>query len=571
MNSRMAALVLSALAATAASPMTAQPTRDLCSRDYVADDTLIADILHPTYFVRVHELPGEGGARRSVFEAHSSPGAAGRTRPVAEVDRNSTLQITFARGWMVHQPEFEAQLKIDGVLNGTPIQVPGYSVVGKQADSSVVSVRGARVMKALVCPTHSTLDGVMRSLQEVDAAIVRARQEAAQGQQATRRSLAQIQELEWTRVETANSLIRAATKADSAVLEARLTDVDAELERQHRAAGYLKVVNRYSQTAIPSLRTALANYQATLNTLTKPENAPLVHFVAQRTNRDGAQLIATANRLRSSGLDTLATPQEPLSTAALQRRHDTIEEVQAGVKEISEALKDYAAYLTRTGYEMDPAMLRGLKDTEVLLSALDVKPGDRLTLSFTNALGVDGQNRRLDVPIRVARFGWVREVNDSFLFLRRRGANYKRTPNRVTELVSTIKPGEEREVDIPVGVNYQLTPGAALTWSYNDRSHNTVWRWLRPGVGLQVALPRFETRTYTVSFPTGTAAPSIKEETRGNAFDIALGGLVTLFDNSVGISAGRDMMVRERPYYFAFSVSFVSLAKRAAQLLPSGQ
>jgi hypothetical protein len=220
---------------------------------------------------------------------------------------------------------------------------------------------------------------------------------------------------------------------------------------------------------------------------------------------------------------------------------------------------------------MDPAMLGGLKDTEVLLSSIDVKPGDRLTLSFTNALAQDGQNRRLDLPVRVSRFGWVREVNDSFLFLRRRGANYKRTPDRVTEVLGSIKSGEEVEIDIPVGVNYQLTPGASLTWSYNDRSYRRLWRWLRPSVGLQVALPRFETRTYTVSFPTGTATPSIKEETRGNAFDIALGGLVTLFDNSVGVSVGRDMMVREKPHYFAFSVSFVSLAKRAAQLLPSGQ
>lgn len=535
------------------------------------------DYLHPQYFVHVVEITGESNQRWPVYVARASAQGKDSVGPAfIEVDRNSVIRISFAREELLDVPNFRASLQIAASSAGQPLEVPGYAVVGKESPQNRVDIDGGGNLVRWTCAIERDLaeGGAFASAVEAHVrAIQHYRSELQRVRSLRQRADADLLQ----RRVTLNSL-RQQPLLDSAGIAQREDEIRSA-ERQvdslsaHIATLQDPVVPVFQPTA--TQRLAWLRLNSRLTQLSSSAESTTRDGLARVTSFSAPAISQIAGSIANVRLDTLAVvladPQRVTESTLTGILRDA-GIVTAQLAQLQSLTREYHLRREALPQANDPLMLERLMDTEINLASHDLSSGDRITLTFTNALEPNsGHNREMELLLRVRRFGWVSDVNDSFLFLRRQHANYDRTPSVVTKAAQSIPEGGELEVEVPAGVNYTLTPGASLTWTYFSRNRNSFWSWLRLGLGMQVSFPKFETVTYTISRAVGAPVEqvTITQESRSNSFDIAVGPLVTLFDNAVGFSTGRNLMAHDAPYYIGFSVSFVSLAKRAAQLLPS--
>jgi hypothetical protein len=536
------------------------------------------DILHPRYFVNVTEHTGERRIARPLLRALA--GSPGDTilSAVSTVDRNSIISISFPRNSLRYTPEFGANLAITAALNGQPIEVPGYSMVGEQAGEGAVTITPTGPVYRSMCALDVrivSLRQASRLLRDsLSAALADQRQRVA-GWRQLPDSISNLD----ARIAELTQQLTTVTQNERLELEQRKRVAESDRQAALDARAKMDTAFAYRAVALrESYRLALDGVRGELNGLLSGLPARGLEVLEHQESGAQQAILAMRDVLSSPTLTSIGTIPTVGADggAAASRELVNLESLVATLDRFDPEVDRYASSLQAMNSSATVPQLSDLMDTQVDLGAIEAKPGDRFSLSFVNQYPDSAQRRKFDLNLRVRRFGLVSDIDDSFIFLRRQRANYRRVPLAVTRDTATLAPGATRQIDVPVGVNYQLTPGAALTWSYLTRNRHSFWNWLRPGFGIQVSFPKFETATYTISRPpsgeSGSPNPvSITQETRSNNFDIATGGILTLFDNSIGISMGYDLMARDANSYVGFTVSFVSLAKKAAQLIPAGQ
>ncbi len=543
-------------------------TERVCGPESLSVGT--TDQLHPANFVNVHEITVQGDRRRVHLAALGNVQGNPDFGPHSQVhvDRNSTLEITFARHWMMDQADFRGNIHVTGLLNGEPLPIPGYSEVGQQADTGVVNLESMRAILGSFCTLGSMEASLSRELARVDSQLEHTAEviTVEQRQQLNRvRSLRQeIADLEDLRVDT--------DSAELAELDRVLGRRRRELERASRDPEYLSYLRTFAPQALPGVRVALEHGQPTFESLSATRNRRALNVVARRLRRDPEVLAASAARLamQVDSLAKLATLSAASSPESVERAEQLVEMLQLDLYEITAASRAYMHYLAQADLTRDPALLDQLKDSRVLLARHEVKPGDRVILTVLNRVeGQESSHRELDLDIRVDRFGWNSDVTDSFVFLRRWGGEYDRIPASVLAVERSFAAGsteQDTTLRISQGVNFELVPGVAYTWSHHSRG---AWTWLYPSLGLNVSFPKFQTKTYRISRPAGADTEvSRTEETESNSFDLALGGSVSVFNGAIGLTVGRVMTVEDDPWYYGVNLSFLSLAKNAAKLFP---
>lgn len=545
--------------------------------------TTYHDQLHPTYFVNVVEI-SEGDTLRYVHSTSPVPRPAdgidgslaqpmpAHRRSYTEVDDNSIIDITFDRRRMLDAPNFQANLKITGTLNGRPIEVPAYSLVGKEAGESEVKIGVFLDVFTAICSLETRRGAITAQWTQVDDAI-RTAEDAYLARAAASKLADTLRQLRGDTAILSSELTRATTAADSVRISTELASRLNEITQLQSSEQYLSgIVADYSPTVIPGLLTTFDYFRTTLESLTRPENRATLELLARRTGRSASGLRLLAERVQAARLDTLTlVSRVALSRADLVRRQQAISEVREGLGEIFHAVGAYLALLREANLQNDPALFENLRDTQLSLRTIDAKPGDRLVLNFENALAAPGSNRALSLDVRVRRFGWVSDVSDSFIFLRRIGANYRRNPSRVAAAESEIAPGEERVIQVSEGYNFDLTPGVAYYWTHYSRDNA---RSLMPSLGINVAFAKFHTKIYTLRRPAATENdpnPEItrREESLSNTLDIGVGLYGGLYDGAIGVTVGRAITVERDPWYFGLNLSFLKLAKNAARLFPT--
>ncbi|MFA5911088.1 MAG: hypothetical protein WC815_20125 [Vicinamibacterales bacterium] len=187
-----------------------------------------------------------------------------------------------------------------------------------------------------------------------------------------------------------------------------------------------------------------------------------------------------------------------------------------------------------SGYGLDQTA----PGTFISLAALGVQPGDRLYLKITNIRN----QLDMDYITEVGEFGWNSRVADSFLLLRR------------------LKVSEQDEKDGVKDVNFRPAPGVSFGWVYTSRT-NAFWRAVAPGLGYGVSFTDWSDPAFdpaTGKFAKGTESSKI---------EIAAGPIVTLFDNTLQLSFGWNLNVRQDRRYVAIGFSFFKLSEKLTSLI----
>jgi len=208
-------------------------------------------------------------------------------------------------------------------------------------------------------------------------------------------------------------------------------------------------------------------------------------------------------------------------------------------------------------------IIGGLKDTELLLSTLDLKEGDGVVIIITNNCDLDGAPRTLTVKVTIGEFGLINKISDSIFFIRRNGVT----------LSSQDTNTDAKEQ--PRDVNYEPAPGTTYQWILQIRKNPKICgfftpmvdvvRFFSPGFGLNVSLPRFGSIISNyVKDNTTNNYQLVKEESKSN-LDVALGLVFSIFNNTVSITYGWNLTSgrgsdRE---YFGIGFSFIGLYNKA--------
>lgn len=561
-----ARLQLSALLCCILLPVTSLPAQIGSRCGVEAADSSVIDFSHPKYFTNVTEVTS-GGERIPVFVAMSKDVAAPR-RATRAVDRTSLLEVTFDRKWILEHA-VEGDIRINGRLNDKPIEIPGYSLVGQQERTGSVRLRSATDLFALLCNLGRGTTSMGESLAHVEQEIRDAENHALKQSDALEEVITSIRRHESS---LASVEQRLSLNAGDSTLAHHADSLRALVAEERRDEEYLtSVVGAYSGHVLPDLSSSLDRLKLALVHVSDPENRAFISIVGRRTGRNGSDITATATQLRTVWIDSLArlirSPDKG-STGYLTEAREAVETVRGSLRELDNVARDYFLAMSAQKVRGEPALLRDLKDTEVLLTRVGAEPRHRMVLSVSTGHDTTRLTRDLNLDMRVARLGWTYDVVDSFQFLRRLSASYERSPANVSRAEATLQPGRDTVIEVPVGVNYDLTPGASLIWTHYDRGR---LHWLQPSFGLNISFPKFQTKTYTLSRPAGEAGQPVsrKEETTGNSFDLAVGGLVAVFDGAVGVTVGRNLMVQDKPWYWGLNLSFLRLAKNAAKIFPS--
>jgi hypothetical protein len=560
-------VLLIALLAAAPVPASAQPIDPCRAADVSISDT---DRLHPFNYVNLVEVTRRGER----FPIHlSDPDSVEkyswfRPHSFVEVDRNSTLELSFSRRWIASQPDFQGKIHLTGTLNGEPLPIPGYSEVGERPDTGTVDLESTRAVITSFCTIHNSTETLQASITDVGMEIARTDSLATMQQ---RTQFIRVTNLERDVANLEDELANA-DSADAEELNEDLRKLRRELERERADKNYVEYLALFTSGSLVRVRTSLEQIAPVFETLTSKRNAAAVDLVARRVGRDPRMLTAAASRLTTQldsvrSLGVLSSSSDP---AARRRASELVIRLANDLKELTAVASEYLGYLQEADLNRDPALLEELKDSRILLRRHDAKRGDRIIITVLNRMADEDQaHRELDLDIRVDRFGWDSDVTDSFIFMRRLNADYESVPPSVTAVERSFAAGtaaRDTTIKSEVGVNFELIPGASYTWSHRSRRGFT---WLQPSFGVNVSFPKFQTKTYHITRPEGEdATVSRVEETTNNSFDLAIGGIVSVFDGTLGVTVGRAATVQRAPWYWGVSLSFLKLAKNAANVLP---
>ena len=393
--------------------------------------------------------------------------------------------------------------------------------------------------------TGPTVDSTGASAQpELDAALVQTGFESVSAVRAFRARIARLAATAGAAQDSAD------TAADS--LDALLT-LTAENDRQREDERRQQLASaERARASVDAVRRGLlvrrAGLGPVLRTVAADANRPLVAAYADvaAPPQNAGRLVVLA-AAAAAGLDALAASPGPATPDEYARTAETARGVLSALDALAVASDAFGDDGSR---RLRGRLLYDLVDTAVLLRQADARPGDVLTLTVENRARAGDVPRTLTVRLTVRDFGLVRDVADSFLFLRRPGAD-------PADIV-----GEGVEVSDPRDVDFEPAPGATLGWTYRPRPHQAPFLgFLTPGFGLNVSFPRFGKLELR---PGGDGDPGTLVE--DSTLDVAVGAVLSLFDGAIVATAGLPLTSRGADagdnWYWGLGFSFVNIADR---------
>jgi len=517
--------------------------------------------------------------------------------------------------------EFEAAISITGRIGERRIEIPGYSIVGEQARTAVARVRSGRDLRSAFTSIRSTYGRVqwdrrILNFQQGDldmppsaigedsrisplradvAAAVAAAEQARYDLQVllTRHSFSTENELgEFQGAQLADPASPSVTVElrnhglpDTQALDALITQVAhlvADANRGERQAAELqqaldslvtedqgadndrrREVEENRSSVLVARQNLLTQQMALirlLDVILAPENGGLAQAFADLSSppQNVGELLEAARAARVA-LAAL-TVTAPTTTEAYMETVATIRTIEAGIETLRDAIRRFDD--AQGPEHLRARLIHELVDAVILLRQVDARPGDVVTIVIENAARTGGVPRTLTLRLTVREFGLVQQITDSFLFLRREGAEASELAEPDTDVSAT---------DVPRDVDFEPTPGASLTWTYRPREDgnwlNGFMRFLQPGFGVNVSFPRFgtldvETEEIGTEADPDTATTVVED----NGLDLAVGALVSLFDGAVMVTLGTPLTSRAEGrgsnFYWGLGFSFVNVAER---------
>lgn len=514
-----ALLLVGALSATGAA---GEAPADDCRA--LRDGAVLSDVTHPKFYVKVYEK-SSGNKVHWIFEpakprkrgASETPGRESDS-PIEEVDAivdmDSRIYIEFRRDFIrCYADRFETDILVTASTKDGPVEVPGYAVVGEPFKKAPASVLTAEELVGLVI----ALDGFYKRF-------------TLEPCRAYPDPLARLSS------PLQRGILRHVLPARSAIASA----VVALLEQDR----FLTILSRrggQSKTIIEGgLRRAREEYLPALGQpITPPERGGDDHQVVPPSDSEQAALAATRGLLdvlrmssqllrglRESACNLTASPSKQLKKACEKYRDAVVAQREGASVRLPPSAEYHA--LDRAVKDMLVVdLLDMVRDTDILVSATKIAEGEELEI--TVEAGTEKEAARvLRIRVTAEELGVVRRITDSALFL-------KRFVDR-----------EDQDGDDDVALT--PTPGVTLGWTYRAR-RGALLRFLNPGVGINVSFPAFA--------PTAQQTdPGASDAESGSRLHVAVGGVVSLFDNAVMVTYGWSLTARQNRTYWGLGFSF---------------
>jgi hypothetical protein len=585
---------------------------DAQQRNDAPPDTLY-DVQHPAGFVGLYEQT-DYRHEYALYEGWSSSGPAHSwgNSPVGEVDRGSRLLVRFNRGLILqNHKRMNGQISIRGFLTKADgskpaIEIAGYSQIGQQSRVASVSIRnGIDLLKAFE-EIWRLSDSLSRQLQDTLTHLVANSLVGTRTQNDSLDSLNRRSQQLRARMDTMNlslhdvrarflvlqdSLVRAQASGDSAAVKQVRTTY------QLLGTAYQRAIEAYNDSTsvrfgLDTLSAALRNRVSkgllgpqlrilqttkglvveaggTIGILVKKlvstaDTVPL-NVLARRVGRDADVLRKDAQTVLD-GLDSIRTIVVPTDTSdvTIAMARDSLN---AAITRTRNALGDLGSVaqviLSPKNVFLEDSLAKDftyyLKDAYLLVDETGAQPGDAITI-IVSSVAQDGDlPRELELKVRVQQFGLVSHISDSFLFLNREGIPRPSAP-----------PAGSADT-LAARYNYLPTPGITFGWTLYYRRQwpgASLMRWLQPGFGINVSFPRFGTTV--IQTPSGGGAPVTTTSTP-DGFDLAVGGVITLFDGALQLTWGRDLTASTAHAYWGIGFSFIRTVGAIQQLAKGGQ
>ena len=552
-----------------------------------AATTLAGDQQHPANFVIVMEQTAAD--RLYCLYAPSDATRSGCTidhstnNPSAEIDRRSRLVIRFDRGVLLSGSIANSNIRLEAHLTKAdgsrpPLEIPGYSEVGQ--DARVVPVRlrlGREILMSMADLERTTaglrvrLDSISRlatAQEESRTATVLKDLEAAQARvTALTDSIARLSQQIEDSLRLANdvstwSAEAGATSDTSArarhvyAASQRLTDSlealkrrrDSSAVRANDLSGGLRSPDQsraVRQKIALQWRDVLLDARRMITSQIQEVTRDSVVFdaLARLQMRDPTSLRVRALEIIGVHYPDLAEVNIADTAAAAIIEHDTRGMLLA-LQEIA-GLTGPLRDRRKLENDLVRALLAQLKDTDVLVGETGAQPGDYLDLIVSSSPDSE-LPRALHVRFQVREFGLVHRISDSFIFL-----NRSRDPSPFR--------GTQDTVSAPY--NYVPTAGITFGWTLEHRRNwggrflSTAARWLHPGFGFNVSFPRFANQVRQPA--AGGGAQLLTDDASADGFDLAVGGVVTLFNGAVQFTYGRNLTADRDKTYWGLGFSFL--------------
>jgi hypothetical protein len=562
-------------------------------RPLLAGDTrgdTLRDLQHPASFTTVVEET-TGDESYCVYARRVRPYAckfkSGSNNPDAEVDRRSRIRIAFDPNEVDALADFAGgELTIEAHLtkkNGAQpaIEVPGYSVIGEQAKVEPIHIKSGNEMVATLAHLGQLYTRLHTELQNVESntllatiqdstqkrglklrlSVLRSRSDSLQ----KALTLLQRQASDTVEVLLAEAANTAAAR-DSTQLRQNVRSLD---ERLGELSKQLRSTNIEADSVSRSLAGSGADFadigvrvrlesSAKRRLVTLDDRSVISALLKKATAAGDTLLFNEAIRRAAKSPDVFVAValdiEKHYAALAAISGDDAIsrEAIDRAVGEILDGLKNFdeLGLGSIAGQEQRARDLRRLipgylRDAYILVPATGAEPGDFITIVVKNKSGSAPLAREFSIRVLVRQFGLNQRTNDSFLFLRR-----------------DDNPAEFGVGPDTVASPYRYVPTAGVTfgWSletrrqWGGRFFSTLLRWLEPGFGFNVSFPRFTDRARRRDPATSEV---LTQDLSGNTFDLAVGGIASLFGGAVQFTYGSNLTAERDRSYWGVGFSFL--------------
>ena len=547
------------------------------------------DLYHPRNFIRIFELTQHGDSVWILNDTLVNGARRIHDAVNAQVDINSRLVIGFARSWLAGNSECaEADIVITGEVTGSGgkrnIEIPGYSVVGEATKTASARMESIAEMLALLNEFRQNSDRLRQTLvgllnnaerdaelpKELEDSLAVARSDSGTAARAYFDAYQRVY-VDTTSVVAEMTQRRSAAAAALVKVEAARSLVNRLLgDQTYRKQVWPLYVNN-ARTEILEQKNILA---IPLALFSDSARATLLGALARALRREPAVLRSKAQNISPHWLADLDTSEALVRKDASQGRNlDLLSRDAQTIDRIQNALVDLAAVgdtSTETSQRIATIVTRNLKDTDVLVSQTGAQNGDEILLTISNGIDRPTLNRTLKVRIRVAQFGLVSHVVDSFLLVQRLGVSATANAQAVQGAQQTaMAGGTGSSVSTPLPVNFTPAAGATLGWTYFQRRNEGGWdrlvRWIQPGFGINVSFPQFGSKITTFTPSTVNAPPTATVTVSSNNIDIAAGLVGSFFNGAVIVTYGNNLTTNSPRGYWGLGFSFVKLVKGVTQ------
>jgi hypothetical protein len=552
------------------------------------------DAQHPKYFVEVSEVSSRGRGR----VIHTSvPSAIGPERLVcqrinAPVDIESKIVLRVNKTFLElnrFEGKFAITARVDGASGSRPVEVPGYSVIGKASEGDPVRVADLTGMTA-----------AMREIRKEQALI--ARDLAAAFTRANRATPA-AKEAARTHADDVFGL-RARLRADSLLLRASLERVRAATDSVRR--GLLDTTSTIARAgaSVEEARTqwrqrqdSLARAEATLHNdsvsliqgavrdylvqarrvfserrhaltaidaIAAPENAPLVRMYARAQGRLPELVVRVAQSSDSLWRDLVAQDFTTVADSLLQSWNGTVGDLNAALHELGETndpLQDERVLGTLS--------INAMRDAEITIRQTGAQVGDILVITVSDTVGDPGANRTLELRLPIREFGFVRRVSDAVLLMNVPGLN--EAPEIDAAQLQADNAGQGSTLSFPLNLRGAPSAGVTLGWTYLPRLDDdyakvlypvrVIFNWLRPGVGMNASVVSIAHKIMTI-----TPHERVNEAAKEPEVAYTFGMVTSVFDNALQWSLGRTLTGDRARTYTAIGISFLAATDKAKDL-----